>query len=200
MDKKSIIIILIILNVIIFTRRNSHIIEKMTLVEAFDRKKYLVRDLNDKKDSAQLLAQLMKNLKFLITTLKFKSQNTNDRELLKYKPFIETIYNKIDSVSVRENEGNNDFTSYSVNKGEELVFCIRSKSNNRLHDINELMYVAIHEISHIGCPETGHTKLFANINLYLLRKALQLGLYKYVDYSMYPVEYCGMTLTTNILG
>ena len=200
MYKKSLIIILTLLILIIYIRRNSHIIEEMSLVEAFDRKKYLVRDLNDKNNSANLLAKLMNNLKILISTLKSKSQNTNDRELLKYKPFIETIYNKIDSVSVRENEGNNDFTSYSVNKGEELVFCIRSKTNNKIHDINDLMYVAIHEIAHIGCPETGHTKLFANINLYLLRKALQMGLYRYVDYSMNPVEYCGMTLTTNILG
>ena len=30
----------------------------MSLVEAFDRKKYLVRDLNDKKESANLLAKL----------------------------------------------------------------------------------------------------------------------------------------------
>ena len=69
-----------------------------------------------------------------------------------------------------------------------------------LHDINELMYVAIHEVSHIGCPENGHTKLFAKINLFLLQRAVELGLYNYRDYSANPVEYCGMILTTSILG
>jgi hypothetical protein len=200
MDNKIIIIVLIILIFIIYYKRYNNIIEKMSFIEAFNKKKYLVRDLVDKKNSANLLAELMTNLKKLIVNLKIKSENTRDKELLKYKPFIETIYNKIDKVSVRENEGGNDLTSYSVNKGEELVFCIRSKANNRIHDINELMYVAIHEISHIGCPETGHTKLFASINLFLLRKALETGLYNYVDYGRYPVEYCGMTLSTNILG
>jgi len=172
----------------------------MSLVEAFDKKKYLVRDLNTKFESANLLAKLMYNLKLLISTLKQRADSTNDTELRKFKSFIETIYNKIDNVKVRENEGSTDLTSYSINKGEELVFCIRSKSNNQIHDINELMYVAIHEVSHIGCPETGHTRLFAKINLFLLQRAVQMGLYHYRDYSSNPVEYCGMILTTSILG
>jgi hypothetical protein len=119
--------------------------------------------------------------------------------LRKFKPFIETIYNRIDDVKVRENEGGNDLTSYSVNKGEELVFCVRSKTNSQIHDINELMYVAIHEVAHIGCPETGHTRLFAKLNLFLLRKALDFGLYQYKDYSANPVEYCGMILSSSII-
>jgi len=200
MEKKIIILVLIILIFVVHFKRSNSVIEKMTLVEAFNRRKYLVRDLNDKSDSANLLAKLMNNLKHLISVLKTKAENTNDKELLKYKSNIDAIFDKIDHVKVRENEGGNDLTSYSVNKGEELVFCIRSKSNNKIHDINELLYVAIHEIAHIGCPETGHTKLFAKINLFLLRKALDMGIYHYRDYSANPVEYCGMTLTTNILG
>jgi hypothetical protein len=200
MDKKVIIILLFFIITFLYLRRKNLRIEKMSLVEAFDKKKYLVRDLNTKFESANLLAKLMDNLKVLITTLKKRSESTNDNELRKFKPFIESIYNKIDNVIVRENEGSNDLTSYSINKGEELVFCIRSKSNNKIHDINELMYVAVHEISHIGCPETGHTRLFAKINLFLLQKAVQLGLYHYRDYAANPVEYCGMILTTSILG
>jgi hypothetical protein len=200
MDKKVIIILLFLIITIIYLRRRNQIIEKMSFVEAFDKKKYLVRDLNTKYESANLLAKLMNNLKLLITTLKQRSESTNDTELRKYKSFIETIYNKIDNVKVRENEGSTDLTSYSINKGEELVFCIRSKTNNQIHDINELMYVAVHEISHIGCPETGHTRLFAKINLFLLQRAVQMGLYHYRDYASNPVEYCGMILTTSILG
>jgi hypothetical protein len=200
MDKKIIILVLIILIILVHCYKSNPVIEKMTLVEAFDKKKYLVRDLNDKTSTANLLAKLMDNLKLLISKLKNMSENTSDKELIKYKSNIETIYNKIDAVKVRENEGGNDLTSYSVNKGEELVFCVRSKTNSQIHDINELMYVAIHEVAHIGCPETGHTKLFAKINLFLLRKALDFGLYQYRDYSINPVEYCGMILTTNILG
>ncbi len=66
MDKKIIIIILIFLILIIYLRRENNVIEKMSVVEAFDKKKYLVRDLNDKKISANLFAKLMQNLKLLI--------------------------------------------------------------------------------------------------------------------------------------
>ena len=200
MYNQIIIILLIIIIYIVYSTKSNPVIEKMSLVEAFNKKKYLVRDLNDKEESANLLAKLMTNLKNLITFLKEKSENTTDQELLKYKSNIESIYNKIDTVIVRENEGENDLTSYSVNKGEELVFCVRSKINSKIHDINELMYVAIHEIAHIGCPETGHTRLFAKVNLFLLRKALEQGLYVYKNYASSPVEYCGMTLNANILG
>lgn len=200
MDKYLIVIIISLLILIIYCKNPSPVIEKMSLVEAFDKNKYLVRDLTDKEKSANLLATLMTKMKLLISTIKKQTENTTNRKLLKFKPFIETIYNKINNVNVRENEGSNDLTSYSINKGEELVFCIRSKSNNQIHDINELMYVAVHEVSHIGCPETGHTKLFAKINLFLLQRAVQLGLYHYRDYASNPVEYCGMILTTSILG
>ena len=200
MDKYFCIICIIILILIIYNKQDNRIIESMSLVEAFDKNKYLVRDLKDKNTSADLLAKLMKNLKYLISILKKESENTKDQQLIEYTPYINKIFDKIDSVKVRENEGGNNLTSYSVNKGEELVFCLRSKNNDTIHDINELMYVAIHEIGHIGCPETGHTRLFAKINLFLLKKAVELGIYKYRDYSAYPVEYCGMTLTTNILG
>jgi hypothetical protein len=200
MDKHLFLICIIAIFLIIYYKQDNRVIEKMSLVEAFDRNKYLVRDLKDKEISADLLAKLMKNLKYLITVLKKRSETTTDQKLLEFKPFIETIYYKIDDVKVRENEGGNNLTSYSVNKGEELVFCLRSKQNDKIHDLNELMYVAIHEIGHIGCPETGHTKLFAQINLFLLKEAVKLGVYTYRDYSIEPVEYCGMTLTTNILG
>ena len=59
------------------------------------------------------------------------------------------------SIIFRESTDDSKFTSYSINKGEEIVFCLRCKKTNQLHNINELMYVAIHEISHVACPEIG---------------------------------------------
>ena len=100
---------------------------------------------------------------------------------------------------IYEADINSNSTSYSVNKGEELVFCLRSKRNKQMHNINLLMYVAIHEISHIACPEIGHTPLFKNIFSFFTNKAIELGLYKLHDYSLDPVEYCGMTLNSSIV-
>ena len=87
-----------------------------------------------------------------------------------------------------------------MNKGEEIVFCLRSKNDNKLHDINELMYVAIHEIAHVGCPEIGHTPLFLKINKILLKQAVECNVYVYKNYSLYPEDYCGIKLSTTILN
>ena len=48
MDKKIVLVSLIVLLLIIYYKRNIGVIEKMSVVEAFNRKKFLVRDLNDK--------------------------------------------------------------------------------------------------------------------------------------------------------
>ena len=39
----------------------------------------------------------------------------------------------------------------------------QSKILNEIHDMNTLIYVVIHEMAHVACPEYGHTKLFKEI-------------------------------------
>lgn len=158
--------------------------------------KYLVRNMPDKKQAVKTLAKIEKNLRILIKTLKNKDVECKaNAEMYSY---VSRIDDKIDDVEIQETPADSKYTSYSVNKGELLVFCIRSKKTFKIHDMNELLYVAIHEIAHIGCPEVGHTNLFFKINAYLLKKAMQYDIYKYIDYSVNNKEYCGMTLTTNV--
>ena len=68
-----------------------------------------------------------------------------------------------------------------------------------MHDINILMYVAIHEISHIACPEIGHTPLFKDIFSFFTKESISIGIYKYQDFETQPVEYCGMELNSSII-
>ena len=77
---------------------------------------------------------------------------------------------------IYENDIDSKYTSYSVNKGEEIVFCLRSKETHQLHSIDLMMYVALHEISHICCPEIGHTPLFKKIFAFLVNRAIELEL------------------------
>jgi translation elongation factor EF-Tu-like GTPase len=60
--------------------------------------------------------------------------------------------------------------------------------------------VAVHEIAHIGCPEVGHTKLFFEINKYLLETAKDNNMYTFSDYNNVPEEYCGIEINTNVLN
>ena len=109
------------------------------------------------------------------------------------------IQKRLPKSIIKESSANSEYTSYSVNKGEELVFCLRSKVTNKLHNLNDIMYVAVHEIAHIGCPEIGHTPLFKKINKFLLERAVDKGLYKFENYRKTQKEYCGIILNTNIL-
>ena len=61
------------------------------------------------------------------------------------------------------------------------------------------MYVALHEMAHIACPEIGHGELFKKIFKFLTEIAIELKLYKLDDYENNPVEYCGMMLSSNIM-
>jgi hypothetical protein len=190
-------------------------------IEAFNKISYLVRDRDDAQNAANMLATIMISLDNLINTIIsnynkkynhlskcefFNNQNyicncTNNNSDYdnKYIKYVRVIKDRLPYVKISENPANSKFTSYSINKGEELVFCIRNKTSGEIHDLNELLYVAIHEIAHIGCPEIGHTHLFRMINLYLLKKAVCYGIYKYTDYSKDTKNYCGMELTSTIL-
>jgi len=61
------------------------------------------------------------------------------------------------------------------------------------------MYVVIHEMGHIGCPEFGHTKLFKDIFKFFLEQSVEIGIYKPIDYRIKPKDYCGMTINEYIL-
>lgn len=160
-----------------------------------DNKEYLVRDLPDKKQSANLLAKLKQNMLKLVDELYKKK----DSEYNKYKIYIEQLQERIKNVIINESSEDNAYTSYSVNKGEQIVFCLRSKQDNQLHELNLLIYVSIHEMSHIGNPEYGHGELFKKIFSFFIKVAIDMGIYKKIDFPNNPTEYCGMTISESII-
>ena len=169
---------------------------RLTLVEANDNIKYMVYNDRNKDNSANKLSELIKRM--------FELKNyliNNINNFPEYKEYIILLRDNFDEkkTSIYENAPDSDLTSYSVNKGEELAFCLKSKKTGKLHDINLLMYVGMHEMSHIACPEVGHGDLFKKIFHFIALQAVNINLYEKEDYDQYPVEYCGMTLSSSIL-
>ena len=148
-------------------------------------------------DSSKVLLELINKMYKLREIVIINIDNYHDYTM--YIKLLEKNFNK-NRTKIYETSLNSDYTSYSVNKGEELVFCLRCKKTHALHHINLLMYVAVHEMAHTACPETGHTPLFNDIFKFLLKIAVANNLYTYDDYSSNPIEYCGMRLYTNILN
>ncbi len=171
---------------------------KVVLVESdIDEKAYLVRDLEDKKLSANLLAKININMNKLNTYL-----YENKKNYPKYIPYIEQLNEKLKQTKIQESTDNGIYTSYSVNKGEQIIFCLRSRkdgSTGKLHDLNLLMYVVIHEMGHVACPEFGHTDLFKDIFAFLATEAVKIGIYTKIDFKQDNKEYCGLTITDSII-
>lgn len=65
--------------------------------------------------------------------------------------------------------------SYTINK--EKVFLCLKKKNGEYYDMNILVFVTLHELSHVLSTTIGHDKNFNNIFDALLKKAAELGIY-----------------------
>jgi hypothetical protein len=154
-----------------------------------DSEKYLVRNMKDKEDAADRLAKIRSKL---LRLMKHLEQTYNDR------PFVKQIIRNFDANPERFTESTPDasYTSYSVNKGEKIFMCLRQRDEaENLVDDNILVFVALHEMSHIGTSSIGHTKEFWNHFAWLLEKAEAVNVYKYQDFAAHPVEYCGVFIT-----
>ena len=162
------------------------------IVSSVNGKKYYVRNLPDKNEAADKLANIGMSLQKLIDSLDEKDKEKGE-DILRLKESFNSDY-------ITENIPGSMYVAYSVNKGEELSICIREKDTENFIDNNTIIFVAIHELSHIMTDEIGHTELFWDNMKYLLEKSSLVGIYKKIDYSKYPVMYCGMEIDSTPLN
>ena len=199
-------------------------------------KSYLVRNLPDKQEAADLLGRISLKLENLVgivrdsgsgaiyekylsadvnreTTIPEKDRNKKDliegqsggnssgAELekqvkLKLKADIERLIGNFNPDAFSETTPDAQYTSYSVNKGEKIVFCLRDKKDGEeLVKENIMTFVAIHELGHLMTESVGHEPDFWNNFKLLLRIAVDNGLYKNIDFNSTPKDYCGVKIT-----
>jgi hypothetical protein len=183
-----VIVFIILLILLAWKKLSNSVYVKSKIDEQF----YLVRDLPDKQEVADTLAYLKTNVNKLIEYMGHKSDE--------FSPYIKVLQNKFNNALITENINDAMYTSYSVNKGDQLVFCVRSrKEKGKKHDINLMMYVVLHEISHIACPDYGHDDLFKKIFKYITQSAIDINIYSPIDFKNYNKEYCGMYITDSIV-
>ena len=90
-------------------------------------------------------------------------------------------------------------TSYVEGKGRIIGICLRDPKTLRIHDINTLTFVFLHEATHLSIKAIQHPPEFWSAFGALLKEAIDAKIYTYVDYYKYPVNYCGMTIQTTPL-
>lgn len=154
-----------------------------------DGRDYLVQSRPDKQEAANLLAKIRANLESLVEHLsKILPNDERTKRILK----------RFNPNNISEGADNAKYTSYSVNKGEKVVFCLRSRDQNKkLVDLNTMMFVALHELAHICTESVGHTTEFWDNFRWLLEESMDIGIYRDGDYKNNPVEYCGIKITNS---
>jgi predicted metal-dependent hydrolase len=160
---------------------------------------YLVRNLPDKEEAALLLSKIRDRLSRIVDNVctdidakdNSKEHNSSLKRLKKnFKPN-----------NITESSPGNKYTSYSINKGDKIVFCLRSKDGeNTLVDINTMMFVAIHELAHLMTKSIGHTTEFWDNMRFLLKSGIKIKVYEKQDFNSIPVDYCGTKITDTPLN
>jgi len=186
---------LLIVITIFYTYLESKAVEVIYVKSNIDGKEYLVRKMSDMQQACDLLCTLNINLKKLINHVEVKCKTDSS-----YTSQIITDVNRLkgnyNEEHISESSPGNTYTSYSINKGEKIVFCLRSKDDaKKLIDLNTLTFVAIHELAHLMTKSIGHEPEFWGNMKFLLKEGISIDIYKKQDFNSNPVEYCGMKIT-----
>ena len=183
------IIIFFIIIVSIKIYKESDAFNLKCIISDVDGNKYCVRERHKLELAADMLARTTTKLKQIVSHV---AEKFPDRENVK------RLKEGFNPTKVVETLPTSEFTAYSENKGEKIAFCLDTeKGNNKLIDENTLMFVGIHEISHIATKSVGHTDEFWKNFKFLLEQAVALNIYTPIDYKKKPQKYCGMEITDN---
>jgi len=190
--------IIIIIIIILLLRSNTEYYQsnidglKYNIITSFGSKSY--------NNSANRMAEI--NI-FIINFLRHMKVkyilNKNDADPIKVQ-ITQNLLERYNPDTLKENNPNSTlYTSYVLNKGEEIAFCLREKKSgkNKIHDINTTQFVVLHELSHIGCNYNGHGIPFWKCFKFLINEAFEAGLYIPVNYHKNPTTYCGIKITSN---
>ena len=103
------------------------------MVRIINKEKIKQDDYSEERKAANLLDKIDMNIQKIID--KCQEKDRDNVHLLKEN------YN---SNTLQEAPENSPHVSYSVNKGEKLAICLRNKSDNKITDLNTIMFVTIH--------------------------------------------------------
>jgi len=170
-----------------------------------DGKVYMIRRGHTKspeflRESANTLAKINIRVEKLI---EYVDKNYSSDPSKSY--FIAKLKSNYNAYMISEAEVDPRYTTYTVDK-EDMHICLRTRDKTEnVYDINTLMYVVLHELSHLcnytheGYPIQGHGDEFKMVFRFLVQQAIKINVYNYTDYTTFPIEYCGISLSSQIV-
>jgi hypothetical protein len=161
----------------------------MKVRSKIDDKEYTVQIKDDSLEAANLIAKIREKLVVLMEHLE-KSFSLNDER-------VRLLKKNFRPDRLKEGVDTPGYTSYSINKGEQIVLCLRS--NDKLVDLNTMLFVVLHEFAHLSTESIGHTEEFWDNFRWILEESINIGIYTKQEFKVKNVEYCGMTITSSPL-
>lgn len=164
-------------------------------IQGPDGRQYDMQNLPDKESAVALMSKIRSNLTKLYEHYKSEPALAAD-------PPVSRFIQRFQPDVFIENDMSSSDTSYSENKGQKIVVCLRDKTKAPqypLVDENTVMFVMLHEMAHLMTETIGHTQEFWSNFRRILGDAVQIGIYTPVNYASRPVPYCGMQITDSPL-
>lgn len=180
--------------------------ESIYVRSTFDNNEYIIRGGKNKSEdelleSANTLAVINSKITKLIEHLEGKYYNDPSKNYWighlkrRYKPSI-----------LSEAAVDSRYTTFTIDK-QDMHVCLRTRDDHeQLYDVNLLIYVILHELAHVcnytkdNQPIEGHGPEFKQKFSLLVKEAIDIGIYKYENYTSSPREYCGMIINTQIVS
>ena len=188
MDDLLLFIVILSAFFLILFMINNKVLDKdiIKVKSTVDDQVYIVRDLPNSIEAANKLAELKKNILKFINHMKVVHRDDAG---------VKRMLNNLRLNSLIECDPHHKYKSYSVNKGEEVAICLRhTKEGYPFNDNNAIMFTTGHELAHVMNKTVGHDDSFWAYMKLNLEEMDKIGLYQAVDYSKYPIQYCGMTI------
>lgn len=183
--------IIFIIIILVFFYIKGLTAEVLYVKSKVDNNMYLVRKMPNQQEAADLLANIGNKLEELVVYVAATYPENED-----VKRLFKNYYKK----NISESSPSSQYTSYSVDKGERIVLCIRQKDKlSSFVDMNTILFVAIHELGHLMTDEIGHTPVFWANFKFLLEEAVTIGIYTKVDYAEKPEKYCGIKIQSTVI-
>lgn len=141
-------------------------------------------------EAADKLVSLFKKVNTFLSELESKYPNDPD---------VSRLMDRMKKgIKIQESENEDGTSSYTINKGEILSFCLRHKDDQqKFHNDNTMWFVICHELAHVMSVTEGHNDEFIKNFRFLLVESTELGIYTPVDYSVNNINYCGVLVTNN---
>ncbi len=193
MDKLDIfayVIIFLVIGLCVYMYLDSDAFQLKCIVSTVDGNKYCVRERAKLQEAADLLATITDKCNKLVRYVGDKYPNEEN---------VQRLVKGFHPQKVMETLPTSEYTAYSENKGEKIAFCLNKsrKGETNMIDEHTLMFVAIHELSHVATKSIGHKTEFWDNFKFLLENAKDAGLHNPEDYKENPTEYCGMKIHDN---